>query len=514
MLLVWSLVLGPVVVAGILLYQSRSKDPLASVPGPFWASLTRLWLLRQIYSGELHMRDIKAHEKYGPIYRAGPKYVIVNDPAFIHEAHKWNRSDWFITLDPQVGLQSVGTARTMAQHNSQRRRIASAYNPDSVYELEPLLDRSIQEFMEVLSTKFASKGKVCDLADFIHFFAFDAIMDLAFSDRVGFVKEGRDVNNIIGSLTELFNITRIMTTFPELQRFLNHPWVNPLLGSQPTDDYGPGMIRGMAIKEVRRRVKHGSPRESKDLLDRFLQYRDAQGKGIPQRELEVEAFTPVIAGPESVATILRVAVVYIVGTPRVYRKLMAEIQAGEDSGRLSSPVSFRETKEFVFLNAIIKEVFRIHPPIGTPFPRTVPPQGTTISGHFLPGGCDVGFSMWALGRNKTVFGEDVDVFRPERWLTDPETIQAYEKADLTFSAGLTTCLGKHIALCEIQKTLFELFRNFEIDLADPLRPCITNNILTFVVHDMLVYLTRRKRETGKEGALGEETVADGSQSFI
>ncbi|OJJ67519.1 hypothetical protein ASPBRDRAFT_47584 [Aspergillus brasiliensis CBS 101740] len=62
----------------------------------------------------------------GPIYRAAPKYVVVNDPAFIHEVHKWDRLDWFITLDPQIGLQSVGTARTMVQHNAQRRRIATA----------------------------------------------------------------------------------------------------------------------------------------------------------------------------------------------------------------------------------------------------------------------------------------------------------------------------------------------------------------------------------------------------
>lgn len=77
--------------------------------------------------------------------------------------------------------------------------------------------------------------------------AFDAIMDLAFSHRVGFVKEGKDVNSIIASLTELFKVTRIMTTFPELQKFINHPWVNPLLGYKATDDYGPGMIRGVRI---------------------------------------------------------------------------------------------------------------------------------------------------------------------------------------------------------------------------------------------------------------------------
>lgn len=49
----------------------------------------------------------------------------------------------------------------------------------------------------------------------------------------------------------------------------------------------------MAINEVRRRVREGNSREEKDLLHRFLQYRDDKGKGIPQRELEVEAFTPV-----------------------------------------------------------------------------------------------------------------------------------------------------------------------------------------------------------------------------
>jgi hypothetical protein len=74
-------------------------------------------------------------------------------------------------------------------------------------------------------------------------------------------------------------------------------------------------------------------------------------------------------------------------------------------------------------------------------------------------------------------------------------------------------LDRHIALCEIHKTLFEvilslwtltkpvemltipetqLFRNFEINLADPLRPCVTDNILTFVVHDKPVILTPRE----------------------
>ncbi|RAL06526.1 uncharacterized protein BO97DRAFT_419339 [Aspergillus homomorphus CBS 101889] len=120
------IVLGIVIGLGLLGLGQYLNGPLKSVPGPIWSKFTKLWLLRRIYSRKLHLLEIEAHEKYGPIFRAAPNYVMVNDPDYIHEVHTWNRSDWWITLDPQVGLQSTGTARTITQHNQQRRRIASA----------------------------------------------------------------------------------------------------------------------------------------------------------------------------------------------------------------------------------------------------------------------------------------------------------------------------------------------------------------------------------------------------
>lgn len=72
-------------------------------------------------------------------------------------------------------------------------------------------------------------------------------MDLAFSHPIGFMKQGEDVSTIIESLTALFGITRILTTFPELQRFLNLKWVYRFLASKPSDDHGPGMIRGVRL---------------------------------------------------------------------------------------------------------------------------------------------------------------------------------------------------------------------------------------------------------------------------
>lgn len=56
----------------------------------------------------------------------------------------------------------------------------------------------------------------------------------------------------------------------------------------------------------------------------------------------------------------------------------------------------------------------------------------------------VGICWWGTSRNKKVYGEDADVFRPERWLeTSPEELEIMEKInELIFSPGKWQCLGK------------------------------------------------------------------------
>jgi hypothetical protein len=49
---------------GRLLYKSYAS-PLRSVPGPFTASFTRLWKLRQMYKGDMEKTNIALHRKYG-----------------------------------------------------------------------------------------------------------------------------------------------------------------------------------------------------------------------------------------------------------------------------------------------------------------------------------------------------------------------------------------------------------------------------------------------------------------
>lgn len=44
---------------------ARTFHPYASVPGPFWASVSRLWLAKNVASGKFHKVSMTLHEKHG-----------------------------------------------------------------------------------------------------------------------------------------------------------------------------------------------------------------------------------------------------------------------------------------------------------------------------------------------------------------------------------------------------------------------------------------------------------------
>lgn len=67
---------------------------------------------------------------------------------------------------------------------------------------------------------------------------------------------------------------------------------------------------------------------------------------------------------------------------------------------------------------MIDESLRIHGNLGLINERVTPPGGAVIEGYKIPGGTIVGVSPWVIHRNTDIFGDDVDSFRPERWLDE------------------------------------------------------------------------------------------------
>lgn len=70
-----------------------------------------------------------------------------------------------------------------------------------------------------------------------------------------------------------------------------------------------------------------------------------------------------------------------------------------------------------------------------------------------------------IHRNKAFWGEDVDVFRPERWI-DPETGTCLNRdANVAFSKGIRNCIGQELALLELRMVLAMTIAKFDFAAA-------------------------------------------------
>jgi len=103
-------------------------------------------------------------------------------------------------------------------------------------------------------------------------------------------------------------------------------------------------------------------------------------------------------------------------------------------------------------------------------------------------------STWALGRNADIYGPDYALFRPTRWLTAPsDQLELMNRqSDLTFGYGRFSCLGKPVALMELNKVFVEILRNFDMEVVNPDKPWSIDSRGIFLVKNFWVRVTERE----------------------
>lgn len=158
---------------------------------------------------------------------------------------------------------------------------------------------------------------------------------------------------------------------------------------------------------------------------------------------------------------------FLLKHPSVYTTLRAEIDTHLPRDP-NTDIRFSDARALPYLQAVVNETFRMHPSFAVMYERVVPAGGAMIAGHFVPAGTIVGVNPWVVHRNTEVFGLDVDVYRPERWLDkDPARVKAMHQCMHQFGAGEYICLGRHVSMLEIYMVVPTLLRRFEVCI--PLR---------------------------------------------
>ncbi|KAI0539191.1 cytochrome P450 [Xylaria digitata] len=460
------IILPSIIIALIGIRVIIDWNKLRKAPGPFLAGFTDLWRAYQQYNGTMRDRLLDLHAQHGPIVRYGVRCVSISDPEVIKVVYGSRAG--FISADSyevlrghQNGkeIRTLLSTRDEKQHGALRRSVANAFTSAAALDYEKWIDVTIGDLLESLTKK-----PKFDLVSMIVWYSMDAAARFSFSEPLGCLAAEGDIGGTIQMIRNHLEHWTRWASYPWIERLVHR---NPILS--PTVR-SPSSVAVAATARLKERTSGaGVSKEGKevdvapDLLERFLEarkeYPSLSGPGI----IGVLVSTIAAAGDTTAVTIAA-TLFYLLKNPEILKKLETELT----DASIHEVPAFAEVSKLPYLNAVIKESMRVFPVTSFPMERLVPAGGAEIAGMYFPEGTTVGCLPAAIHLNKDIFGEDVDVFRPERWLiSDREQLRIMEAAHMGFSRGKRNCIGQNIAMLSMKKVIPALINKFKLTLVDP-----------------------------------------------
>lgn len=129
----------------------------------------------------------------------------------------------------------------------------------------------------------------------------------------------------------------------------------------------------------------------------------------------------IVAGSDTTATTLTFIAYHIARDPSLAEKLRAEL--AEHNIRNDENFSVLGLNHLPYLNALINEALRRHPPVPGGVYRDAPPEGITVNGHFIPGGTVVVTPHYTIQRCEFRAVSGADIAKANIFFDSPQSIR-------------------------------------------------------------------------------------------
>ncbi|KAI0412586.1 cytochrome P450 [Xylaria grammica] len=432
---------------------------LSKAPGPILAGATDLWRAYQQYNGQLRAKISDLHARHGPIVRYGVRSISINDPEVIKIAYGSRAG--FTTAESYkviVGIQngkevpSLGSTQDETRHDAIRRSIANAFTQTAALGHESQIDATIEELLVKIGEK-----KTLDLSSMILWYTMDAAGRFSFGESLGCLAAEGDVGGSIQLIRDRFNHWGWWSSLPRLERLV---FRNPIAIRQQR---APSSMAAAAMSKLRARsLQTERDNEHVDLLQKFLIASKNHPQTLDTSGVVGMLMSTISGAGDTTATTMTATLFQLLRNPDRLKKLEAELMG------LREIPAYSDVSKLPYLDALIKESMRIFPSSNWPIERLVPAGGVTIAGMSFPEGTSVGCLPSAIHQNKGIYGEDADIFRPDRWLvSDREQVRVMEAAHMGFSRGRRVCLGQNIAVMQLKKVITALVMKYKFSLLHP-----------------------------------------------
>ncbi|KAI3522075.1 hypothetical protein L1887_11554 [Cichorium endivia] len=150
----------------------------------------------------------------------------------------------------------------------------------------------------------------------------------------------------------------------------------------------------------------------------------------------------------------------LLNNPFALQKVQEEIDKHVGKDR---QVSDSDISKLVYLQAIVKETFRLYPaaPLGAAREFS---EDCTVAGYHVPKGTWLMVNIWKLQHDPEIWS-DPSEFRPERFLSGAHThvdVKGTNFELIPFGAGRRSCPGVAFSLQMLHIVLATFLQNFEV----------------------------------------------------
>ncbi|OTA99874.1 hypothetical protein M426DRAFT_324762 [Hypoxylon sp. CI-4A] len=443
-------VLGTGIFVAILGYiYTILSSPLAKIPGP-WYTLWTVWVFKYNVVKGRRPRWVHAlHLQYGPIVRISPYEVSLQDPKdtrqVYHVKNEFLKSSWYTALIPD--LPNIFGTTDVQYHRRHRRLLASEMSESGLTIHKPVVETKVRLTIERMAEEMEERG-VTDVFRWFLYMATDIVGELSFGSSFRML-ETKDENQYTRDLKTIGRAGGIRATFPflmKVNKFIPIPVIRTAAKHREN-------MRGYANQSLERHyklVEEEGDDTKPTLLSKLYRATEKDPETLPFIEIREDAMAYIAAGSDTTTNTLTYLIWRVCKDPEVKAKLLAELQ--------TLPGSFEDNdlKKLPYLDHVIQETLRLHTAVPSGLPRTVPPEGTTMSGYFIPGGYTVSAQSYSMHRNPEVYPDPLK-YDPSRW---ENPTKAMKDAFVAFGGGSRICIGLHLAKMELRLATARFFTRF------------------------------------------------------
>ncbi|OIT04639.1 cytochrome p450 71d7 [Nicotiana attenuata] len=260
--------------------------------------------------------------------------------------------------------------------------------------------------------------------------------------KVSNLMEGFDVADIFPSLKFLHLLTgmkaKVMNTHNELDAILEN-----------------------IINEHKKNSKSDGESGGEGILDVLLRLMKEGGLQFPITNDNIKAIIFV----KTSSTTIDWAMVELMKNPSVFAKAQAEVREILGGKETFDEIDVEELK---YLKLVIKETFRLHPPLPLLLPRKCREE-TDLNDYIIPLKTKVVVNVWAIGRDPK-YWDDAESFKPESFEHNSMDYIGNNYEYLPFGSGRRICPGISFGLANVYFPLAQLLYHFDWKLPTRINP--------------------------------------------